>query len=102
MHPQVAKDAPEPLQDLLLDCFKPEPQDRPGIKEVIARLDSILRDQEEQTRLMAAAAPADGDSVVESKPAAMMGRPLSFPRLSSSILKRQLPKVASESAFQGI
>ena len=100
MHPEVAKDAPEPLQRLLLDCFKPEAQDRPDVKEVIARLDSILLDQEEQTRLAAMA--ASGDSVVESKQVTV-GRPSSYPRVTSSILQGQLPKVsvADSSAFSG-
>ena len=95
MHPEVAKDAPEPLQNLLLmDCFTPESKDRPDIKEVIARLDFILLDQEEQTWL----APVMPLWRADQSP--WDGRYLSFPRVTSSILnKGQLPKVVSEGAF---
>ncbi len=48
LNPRQLKDAPADLLDLLFDCKEEDPNDRPEISDVIARLDSLLAVKEKQ------------------------------------------------------
>jgi len=67
-HPVLADAAPPALRQLLLDCWRPEPSQRPDITNVRARLESLIR--AEQYRLggadLAALAPPGACTVLRS------------------------------------
>ena len=94
MHPEVAQNIPEALKTLLLGCWKPKPQDRPNIKEVIVALEAVIA--EEEGRLIRHAQETADDGAASS--ATSKSTPPVQSR-QTSLRGRLIPRAASEKAL---